>query len=363
MNELRQSTQVAIIFGPCVNATDFVTELAGLAANMDGSGTGSGIMVSKNGGAFALRNGTPVTTTYDKRGHYLSTLKAADVDTLGILRVDYDNAGAGMGHVWQDYAVITPAEWDRKYATGNSVDSALTAIGLQFLVHAAAGSGSLVGSSLVDLIMNKDGTQTYNRAKDSLQAVYDGAATVSDVINNLFTAWSIGSGSAILAGSSLATMGSMRVDGSGWVKSDVQAVTGHAAQVDGSGWLDVSVQSIGAGVDFSTTMKADLSTAAQTASAFLDALLASHGAAGSVGSAMMMAGSAFIALMTAIPEPANLAAGLTPLNVLRWLFTRFYGKTIQNATQQVTYKDNGSTPLATRAITDDGTTQTLGAGS
>ena len=110
-------------------------------------------------------------------------------------------------------------------------------------------------------------------------------------------------------------------------------------------------------------MKADLSTAAQTAAQFLNTLLASYNTAGSVGSALMMAGSAMIALVTPITEPASLASGLTPLNILRWLFTRFYKKNTQTATQQVTYKDDGSTPLATRAVTDDGTTQTLGTGS
>jgi len=383
MNELRQSTQVAITFGPCVSATDFVTELTSLAANMDGSAAGSGIMLSINGSALVLRSGTPITTTYDKRGHYKVTLKAADVATLGPLRVDFDNGGATMIHVWQDYGVITAEEWDRKYSTGKGVadlhdlasadiTTALQAIGLHFLAHTALGSGSLIGSSLFDLIMNKDATNAFNRTKDSLQALYDNTATAQNLVDDLLGA----AGSSYVAVGTIGKMINDAAAGSGFAILD-KLLSGHnvagtvgealtkadTLQFDGSGWAEVDVETIASGADFSATMKADLSTAAQTASQFLDTLLASHNIAGSAGSALMMAGSAMIALLTAIPEPASLAAGPTPLNVLRWLWSRFYKKSIQNATQQITYKDDGSTPLATRAVTDDGTTQTLGSGS
>jgi len=68
-------------------------------------------------------------------------------------------------------------------------------------------------------------------------------------------------------------------------------------------------------------------------------------------------------LDAAIAEPANLAATKSVRNFLWHLFSRFYHKNTQVAAAQVTYKADGATPLATRVTSDDGTTQTLGAGT
>jgi hypothetical protein len=69
------------------------------------------------------------------------------------------------------------------------------------------------------------------------------------------------------------------------------------------------------------------------------------------------------ALEAAITEPANLSATKSVKNFLWYLYARFFHKNTQTATQQITCKADGTTALATRTVSDDGTTQTLGAGA
>jgi hypothetical protein len=69
------------------------------------------------------------------------------------------------------------------------------------------------------------------------------------------------------------------------------------------------------------------------------------------------------ALGAAITEPANLSATKSVKSFLWFLFSRFFHINTQTATQQITRKADGTTALATRTVSDDGTTQTLGAGS
>jgi hypothetical protein len=69
------------------------------------------------------------------------------------------------------------------------------------------------------------------------------------------------------------------------------------------------------------------------------------------------------ALSAAISEPANLAATKSTKNILYWMFSRFFHRNNQTSTQQKTFKADGTTVLATRTVSDDATTQELGAGS
>jgi len=69
------------------------------------------------------------------------------------------------------------------------------------------------------------------------------------------------------------------------------------------------------------------------------------------------------ALGAAITEPTNLAATKSVKSFLWYLYSRLFHRNTQTATQQITYKADGVTALATRTVSDDGTTQTLGAGA
>jgi hypothetical protein len=66
------------------------------------------------------------------------------------------------------------------------------------------------------------------------------------------------------------------------------------------------------------------------------------------------------ALGTAVSEPTGIS-DKSIKGILWHLFSRFYNKNTQTASAQTTYKANGTTVLATRTASDDGTTQTLGA--
>lgn len=66
------------------------------------------------------------------------------------------------------------------------------------------------------------------------------------------------------------------------------------------------------------------------------------------------------ALGTAVSEPTGIS-DKSIKGILWHLFSRFYHKNTQTESAQTTYKANGTTVLATRTASDDGTTQTLGA--
>lgn len=69
------------------------------------------------------------------------------------------------------------------------------------------------------------------------------------------------------------------------------------------------------------------------------------------------------ALGAAITEPTAISDTKSVKFFLWSIFSRFFHKNTQTATEQKTFKADGSTALATRTVSDDSTTQTLGAGS
>ena len=107
---LKQNTSVVVQFGPFLDKTDGVTlETAIAAATLDHLTTG--IMISKNGGTLAVRNGTPTASAYDAHGMYKITLNTTDTGTLGTLRMVFTDATTHLP-VWQDFMVVTANVWD-----------------------------------------------------------------------------------------------------------------------------------------------------------------------------------------------------------------------------------------------------------
>ncbi len=117
MSDLRQSTVQVISFGPFLDKGNGVDLETGLVAALDHAITG--IMLSKNGGVLAVREQGVnfVASTYDAHGCYRVSLSAVDTGTLGRLRVIYTDPAANLP-VWQDFVVLTPAEYDIRYGTG-----------------------------------------------------------------------------------------------------------------------------------------------------------------------------------------------------------------------------------------------------
>jgi hypothetical protein len=88
------------------------------------------------------------------------------------------------------------------------------------------------------------------------------------------------------------------------------------------------------------------------------ATAASIAALNNISTAQVLA-QATAALEATITEPTDLT-DLSAKGILYHLFSRFFHRNTQTATAQVTYKANGTTALATRTASDDGTTQELG---
>ena len=110
---LRQSTALAVSFGPFVSPTDGVTLQTGLVSAIDHGTTG--IMLSKNGGALTIRHATVTASTYDAYGNYIVTLDTTDTNTVGKLRMQFA-AAASCLPVWIDFTVVEEAVYDALFA-------------------------------------------------------------------------------------------------------------------------------------------------------------------------------------------------------------------------------------------------------
>ncbi len=111
---LRQSTAVAISFGPFDDPTDGITPVTGIVSALDHASTG--IKLSKNGGALTIRHAAVTASSYDTYGNYIVTLDATDTNTLGTLRVQFADKTLTVP-VWMDFEVVNANEWDSSFGT------------------------------------------------------------------------------------------------------------------------------------------------------------------------------------------------------------------------------------------------------
>lgn len=112
---LKQSTAVTIKFGPGLDATDGVTPETGLATAMDNATTG--IRISKNGGNYADRSDATVPV-HDESGDYDIVLNATDTNTLGALRVMFEDSTTNLP-IWADFMVVPANVWDSLFGADN----------------------------------------------------------------------------------------------------------------------------------------------------------------------------------------------------------------------------------------------------
>lgn len=114
-----------ISFGPFLDKTDGVTEETGLVSALDHASTG--IKLSKNGGALTIRHATVTTTTYDAYGMYRVTLDTTDTNSLGTLRVAFNEAATCLP-VWQDFMVLPANVYDSLVGGSDLLDVSVTQI-------------------------------------------------------------------------------------------------------------------------------------------------------------------------------------------------------------------------------------------
>ena len=101
---LRQSTAQVILFGPCLDKGDGVTEEVSLTlAQAD-------MRISKDGAAFGQK-GTAGNATHDSDGWYNTTLSTTDTNTVGELVFNVHQP-ANMLPVWERYWVLEETVYD-----------------------------------------------------------------------------------------------------------------------------------------------------------------------------------------------------------------------------------------------------------
>lgn len=131
---LKQSTAKVISFGPFLDKTDGVTEETGLVSALDHATTG--IKLSKNGGALTIRHASVTATTYDAYGAYLVTLDTTDTNTLGTLRMAFNEAATCLP-VWQDFMVLPANVYDSLVGGTDALDVSAIQLAGQTITAAA----------------------------------------------------------------------------------------------------------------------------------------------------------------------------------------------------------------------------------
>jgi len=127
MKILKQSTAAHIMFGPFVDKGDGVTleVAAGIITSIDHATTG--IFLSKNGAAGAIRHQGVTASVLDAYGMFQVHLDTTDTDTVGNLRVMMAEAATFLP-VHDDYVVLPANVYDSLMGT-DLLDVSVTQIG------------------------------------------------------------------------------------------------------------------------------------------------------------------------------------------------------------------------------------------
>lgn len=108
---LKQSTARVITFGgPFLDVGDpaDAAYIASIIAAIDHPTTG--IMLSKNGGAAAIRHPIITPSAYDARGFFKVTLDTTDTNTLGTLLVTHSESE--LCSFWEEFMVVPSQVWE-----------------------------------------------------------------------------------------------------------------------------------------------------------------------------------------------------------------------------------------------------------
>src|SRR5512143_2027662 len=111
MRVLRQGTAATIMFGPFVDKTDGVTLKTDATTITDIDHASTGIFLSKNGAAAAIRHATVTASVADAYGMMKVTLDTTDTDTAGRLDVLFAKAATYLP-VFASYVVLPANVYD-----------------------------------------------------------------------------------------------------------------------------------------------------------------------------------------------------------------------------------------------------------
>lgn len=121
MLELKQSTAISVPVGPTVSTADGST----LISSMTVASVTCGLIKGVSGSAVTLTasgGNNDLAVIANNTGYWSLELTAGDLGTLGMLRVTFQYETIFLPF-FEDYMVLTAAEWDRKYSTGATVQS------------------------------------------------------------------------------------------------------------------------------------------------------------------------------------------------------------------------------------------------
>lgn len=127
MQYIRQGATQLIMFGPFVSKTDGVTLLTDATTITDIDHATTGIFVSKNGAAAAIRHQNVTASVADAYGMMKVTLDATDTGTVGTLDVLFAKAATYLP-VHKSFQVVDTVVYDALYA--DAAIGALTGVTL-----------------------------------------------------------------------------------------------------------------------------------------------------------------------------------------------------------------------------------------
>ena len=171
---LKQSTAVTVQFGPFLDKTDGVTLEIGLATALDNATTG--IRTSKNGGTLADR-ASATAPTYDAMGLYKVELGTSDTDTLGTLRIVFEEAATCLP-VWQDFMVVPANVWDSLFGSDKLDVSVTEWLGIAVTAATVAGRPdvqvvAMNASSVTATAIATDAIGAAELATDAVEEIAD----------------------------------------------------------------------------------------------------------------------------------------------------------------------------------------------
>lgn len=160
---LRQSTSQVILFGPCLDITNGVTEETALTlAQAD-------MRLSKDGGAFAQKSAAG-NATHDSDGWYSTTLSTTDTATVGELILNVHQP-ANMLPVWQRWWVIEEAVYDAMYGAAAEGPLQGTTAGNTLDVNATGEAGLDLDNTSGTIAAAQIATDAITNAKIAADAI------------------------------------------------------------------------------------------------------------------------------------------------------------------------------------------------
>lgn len=196
MQWLKQSTAITVKIGPFLDSTDGVTAETALTI------TAAEVLLSKNGGAFTLKN-EATACTHDTGGWYGCPINATDTNTLGRLQLSVQEAGALP--VWHEFMVVPANVWDSFFGADylksdvtQAGGSAIQQAGGYFKVKDDEGNtlaneakqdtiDTVVDGIQTDLDNATDGLGALKALIDTLDTVADAIKVVTDSLTDLAT--------------------------------------------------------------------------------------------------------------------------------------------------------------------------------